>query len=342
VVWWLFLGIIYGFLYLGESLSVFGISLVESFLFLPAHMFLSYGIIYGTISKFIMKDRYWAAFVVTIVLIIATAFISTFINMTAIKAFRAWMHFPYHSNTLYFTLMAGLRGALTVAGFAVAIKLVKQWYLKRIEAEQLEKEKLRAELQSLQGQLHPHFIFNTLNSIYSLALKQSSHTPDAILQLSQLMRYMLTECQGAVIDLEKEIRIIRNYIDLEKNRFGERLDINMNIEGDIKPVKIAPLLLLPFIENSFKHGTHEVLERAWISLDLSVANDTLRYKIINGKAGGPLSIQDSSHVGLKNVKKRLQLLYPDAHHLRITEDDDLFVVSLTIQLHKIKLPVADV
>ena len=234
--------------------------------------------------------------------------------------------------------MAGLRGSMTVAGFAVAIKLVKMWYLKNVENERLEKEKLKAELEVLKGQLNPHFMFNTLNSIYALALKKSDYTPEAIIKLSQLMRYILTDCNATAIDLCKEIEVLNNYIALEKSRFGERLDITVNIQGIIANKMIAPLLLLPFVENSFKHGTSEIIEQPWISMDLRVSDDTLNFKLINGKARTKTSSMTSPEVGLVNVKKRLALLYPEAYKLILTEDDDTYIASLMLQLGNIKSP----
>ena len=117
----------------------------------------------------------------------------------------------------------------------------------------------------LKGQINPHFMFNTLNSIYALALKKSDYTPEAIIKLSQLMRYILTDCNATAIELSKEIQVLNDYIALEKNRFGNRLDITVNIKGAIDNKMIAPLLLLPFVENSFKHGTSEIIDQAWIS-----------------------------------------------------------------------------
>jgi LytS/YehU family sensor histidine kinase len=249
---------------------------------------------------------------------------------------REYLHHPVKPMTFFFSFMGGLRGSMTIAGFAVAIKLIKHCYQKKIETEQLEKERVKAELEILKGQIHPHFMFNTLNSIYSLALKKSDDTPEAILKLSKLMRYILTDCTKVTVELNKEVEVLLHYIELEKSRFGSRLDISVNIKGDIDKHSIAPLLLLPFLENSFKHGANEMIEQAWITLDLQINETALRLKLINGRAidhNNP----NSMHMGLQNVKKRLQLLYPNAHELRITEDADTFVVSLAIELGSIKL-----
>ena len=230
---------------------------------------------------------------------------------------------------------------MTVAGFAVAIKLLKQWYFKNTENQVLEKEKLRAELELLKGQLHPHFMFNTLNGIYSLALKESQRTADAILNLSNLMRYMMTESGQTIIALSQEIEIIRTYIMMEQNRFGDRLDVAVNIQGDMNDKFIAPLILLPFVENGFKHGTSKMSDQAWMSLELMVKDSELKFKLINGKpTHSDKSAVSPSGIGLNNVKKRLGLLYPQGHELRLTEDDSTFIVSLMVQLQKIQITAA--
>jgi hypothetical protein len=339
-VCWAFMGFIYGFLYLGTfRYSSLSLSYMEALLFLPQHMVLSYGIMYLILPRYIIKNRYWEGLAGIAVLILIAALMSpltqTFLILPLRKAFDA----PVNPKNVFHSFMGGLRGSMTVAGFAVAIKLVKYWYFKKVENEILEKEKLKAELQILRAQLQPHFIFNTLNSIYSLSLKKSEQTPEAILKLSELMRYMFAECNGVTISLKKEIESLHNYIELGKTRFRERLDISVNISGDFENKKIAPLLFLPFLENSFKYGTVELLDHAWISLDLAVRDTQLKFKLVNGKSPmhGDTDLI-SNGVGLTNVKKRLTMLYPNAHELRINEDADTFIVLLTLQLEKINLP----
>lgn len=329
---WAFMGFIYAFLYFDEAQQPnFLRSYIESFIYMPQHIILSYGIIYFALPRYIFKNRYWMGIVVIVILMMVAAILSPLTQVFILNPIREALHFQVKHISVFLSFMGGLRGSMTVAGFAVAIKLVKYWYFKKEENAALEKEKLEAELQLLRGQLHPHFVFNTLNSIYSLALKNSQQTPGAILKLSELMRYMFTECSNNSISLAREIEMLKNYIDLARSRYSDRIDINVNIEGNFTKKSIAPLLFLPFVENSFKYGANEMLEQAWISLDLTVDDEALKFKIMNGKPEGIETI--SSGIGLINVKKRLNLLYPDAHELRITEDNDSFIVVLTIQLN---------
>ena len=339
---WGFMGLLYGFLYVEYASSYFGfaISYLEAFIFLPQHMVLSYGIIYLVLPQYIFKNKYWKGIGVILLLILGAAILSPLTQKFLIIPIREWLQIRAQSKSVFSSFMGGLRGSMTVAGFAVAIKLVKHWYFKKVENEILEKEKLKAELQILKGQLHPHFIFNTLNSIYALSIKKSDQASETILKLSDLMRYMFAECDGPTISLTKEIGILNSYIALAKIRFRDRLDMAINISGNFENKKVAPLLFLPFLENSFKYGTDEVLNNAWISLDLHLKGDQLRFKLMNGKCIDQESII-SSGTGLLNVKKRLEMLYPSAHQLRISEDADTFIIQLVLQLDKIKLSEID-
>ena len=137
---------------------------------------------------------------------------------------------------------------------AVAIKLLKYWYANQQAQQVLTQQKLQAELKFLKTQIHPHFLFNTLNNLYALTLKKSERAPEMVLKLSELINYMLYECASDDVPLTKEVKFIRNYGDIEKMRYGDKLDIDIRVTGDVNDRKIAPLVLLPFVENCFKHG----------------------------------------------------------------------------------------
>lgn len=218
----------------------------------------------------------------------------------------------------------------TIAGFTSIIVLFKHWMRKQQEWLQAEKEKVTAELQLLKAQVHPHFLFNTLNNIYSFSLENSSKTPGLILKLSSLLSYMLYDCRSEEVLLEKEVEVMKAYVDLEKERYGNRLEISWNVEGDVKDKFVAPLLLLPFLENAFKHGTSEHLETPWLSVDIAVKMHTLRCKIANSK--NEVVPFHENGIGIQNAKKRLHFLYPGKHELKLSDEGAFFVVSLVMEL----------
>jgi LytS/YehU family sensor histidine kinase len=231
--------------------------------------------------------------------------------------------------------MSGLRGGLQTGGFAAMITLVKHFYRKDQANQQLIQEKLTAELQLLKAQVHPHFLFNTLNNLYSLTLLKSDHAPEVVLKLSALLRYMLYECNAPLVPLHREIRMMQDYVELEKLRYGDRLDLALNVQGNPGGKAVAPLLLLPFLENAFKHGASEQLDQAWIALDLTVKGNLLKMKLINGvsEATEPTGPGTGAHgIGLQNVRKRLDLLYPGRYELKSLREAETFMVTLSLSL----------
>jgi LytS/YehU family sensor histidine kinase len=198
-------------------------------------------------------------------------------------------------------------------------------------AVQLRAEKSEAELRALKGQLHPHFLFNTINNLYALARAKSERTAPVALKLAQLLRYILYESQRPSVPLEQEVQLLRDYVALEKLRFDEgRLMVKMELDLDDPKQAIAPLLLLPLVENAFKHGASEQRDEAHISIAISLKNKMLDVKIENSK---PLETNEPAPgIGLQNLRRQLELLYPEKHQLSIAEGEAAFAVRLKIQV----------
>jgi hypothetical protein len=223
-----------------------------------------------------------------------------------------------------------------ILGFAFMIKLVKRWWQKQKETELLAKEKTKAELQLLKAQVHPHFLFNTLNNIYFFTLTNSTQAPVMIKKLSGMLHYILNECNQPLVPLEKEIKMIRDYMALEKIRYAEQMQMTIEIEDNYDSKMIAPLLLIPFVENSFKHGASKMITQPWVKLNIHIENNRLHFMIINSKPSTNESSISKGNIGLKNVTKRLELLYPGTHELNIVSEQDSYTVYLVLQLHDIK------
>ena len=212
---------------------------------------------------------------------------------------------------------------------STVLKFTIDWFSNERIQHELENQRLTAELAFLKSQINPHFLFNSLNSIYSLAYQGSEDTPEAILKLSEIMRYMLYECNDNKVDLEKEFQYLHNFIDLQKIRFANKAFIDFSIEGKVEGQQIVPLLLIAFIENAFKHG---------------VANNPLKPIMLHIKVDGPqlqFFIKNVKHsnnrdpeggIGLNNVKRRLKLLYPDKFNLDIIDETDTYSVKLSLIL----------
>jgi len=210
------------------------------------------------------------------------------------------------------------------------IKFFKLWTLKQKEWMREQQEKISAQLQLLRAQVPPHFLFNTLKSIYTFSSESSCKTPDLILKLSSLLSYMLYDCRSEEVRLEKEIEMMKNYIDLEKEQHGTNIDVSWNVDGNIRDQFIAPLMILPFLENAFKYGASDEIQKPWLGVDISVKNGSLKCKIANSKSEFVQHNQNGK--GITNVQKRFELLYPGKYELKMNDERDFFVVSLAIRL----------
>ena len=231
---------------------------------------------------------------------------------------------------------------LHVSGIAVSIKLLLFWYQQREQTLEAEKQRAAAELQLLKAQLHPHFLFNTLNNLYAHTLESSPRSPEIVMKLSELLRFMIYESNTPKIPLTKEIKLIQSYIALEKLRYSDRLDISVTIDGDVGKYQIPPLLLLPFAENAFKHGTSRQLDLCWISLNLNMKDSVMYFKLVNSvEPGNGEKHLKTGGLGLQNVKRRLELLYKDRYRFETKRLEEVFVVNLEITLEELQEEYAE-
>ena len=217
-----------------------------------------------------------------------------------------------------------------VCGLLLSLKSLKNWYLKKMESEALTRANTNAELQLLKSQIHPHFLFNTLNNIYSYSLTNKPEAPGLVKKLKQTVHYMVAECNHAYVPLKNELNMIANYIELEKIRYGNRLSMQVELMNPDGNHSIAPLLMIPFVENSFKHGVSQMLDHPRIILKIYVEGNTLHFYLNNSKPPIAENQDLRKGIGLENVRKRLDLLYPDKHKLLIQTKEDSFTVQMEI------------
>lgn len=220
-----------------------------------------------------------------------------------------------------------------MVGIAMAIKLIKIWFKQEKEKFEIEKRTLQSELNLLKAQIHPHFLFNTMNNLYSLSLSQSAKTSEGIAKVSDLLRAVLYDCNEAYIDFEKEIAFISNYIDLQKLRYDNRLMFNFELEGDPKGKRIAPMLYITFIENCFKHGSFNDPELPWIHIFFKISDREISFSAENSKPQliPPKVAEGKNGIGLENVRKRLEILYKNNYSLNINESDTNYKVELNLK-----------
>jgi len=316
------------------------LSLLELTIFwgLILNIFFSYSIVYYLIPKYFKKKKYWQ-FAMAILLVFLIMQFLLQVNSFVISGTPVTKAIGYYKGMELLSyarpgFIRSFGNPPLIFGLFLSLKTLKSWHLEQLKSETLAKENANAELQLLKAQVHPHFLFNTLNNIYSFSLNQSPQAGILVKKLSGMLDYMIHECEEKFVPLEKELGLIQDYMGLEKVRYGKRLNMQVEIHGDFENKVIAPLLMIPFVENSFKHGTSQMLQHPWIKLEITTVRDQLFFKLSNSKPSLFHANKQNKGIGLTNVKKRLQLLYPGKHQLDVSETEDMFTVNMQILLEE--------
>ncbi len=297
----------------------------------------AYAVLYGLIPHFLNRKRYFAfGVLLTLLLILAAAgyqaanyyyFEPTYPQSYATR-FEA---FGYQSMFERITDVS-LTASKGVFFFSPTVLLLLfQFYRDQQRLSEINEQKKTAELTALKNQLNPHFLFNTLNNVYALAVKKSDKTPEVISKLSDILDYVLYRCNEDYVPLEKEVELIENYLTLEKIRYGKRVVVTFDPDYE-QGTRIAPLLLLTFVENAFKHGVSQEINRATIDISLRTQGQRIIFCIKNTVPTEVPQDEDTKPaIGLKNVRKQLELLYPNAHRLQLDEAKGTFAVTLDLK-----------
>lgn len=234
----------------------------------------------------------------------------------------------YFNSAMYVVQVTAV--TLFIVIFVGMLRFAVDWFELEARKKEMENEKLIAELNFLKAQINPHFLFNTLNNLYYLAYSKSENTTEVIAKLSQMMRYMIYDSNHPKVLLTKEIEYMQSYISLERMRLNNQIPIQLDIQGSVENVWIAPLIFITFLENAFKHGVSNDNPKAWIKISISLNGNECVYRVENSKDSKPENAK--SGIGLQNVKRRLELSYPNHHHLTIEDKPDVYIVQLNLTL----------
>lgn len=276
------------------------------------------------IPKYLTKQKYTVYFVLTLVLVIFCL---------VLQGIFDYLMFGFliglrGNSSLYVSVAYNFSHTFFYLILMVALKFSIDWYEQRKLLQDMRVEKLRAELNYLRSQVNPHFLFNALNNLYALTLKKSDFAPDVVLKLSAMMEYMLYESDETQVPLEKEIRYLENYLELEKLRHGDQADIKMSVTGLTDSCTVPPFLLLPLVENAFKHGISKTIHDAYLHVSICVGSD-IEVLVVNNKINREAGSQ-AGGIGLVNLRNRLELLYAGQYDLQTVELQTEYRVSLKI------------
>ncbi len=308
----------YGFIIAKELINVF---------FLAAIVYIN---LYYLIPKYLsQKHFFWYLNLLILVALIITP-------LKTMVFYLFYSNYPETQTDLIQEQGSIFLATFFIGGISTVYKIMNDWVIHQREVTDLENKNLQSELNFLKSQINPHFLFNTLNNLYALTLKKSEKAPEIVLKLSEMMRYMLYECNERRVPLIKEVNYIKNYLELEKLRQTKNFNIKFQLDGEIRHQKIAPLMFIPFLENSFKHGLSNQISSGFVNIKLNVEEKEVFLEIENSKAPTlPKSNmgKKSGGIGLVNIRKRLNLLYPDQYLLFVEEDPNRYKVNFKLQLN---------
>jgi two-component system, LytTR family, sensor kinase len=323
----------YNTLYLGFLWNDYVNSFFEFVIILPFYIGITYFNIYYLIPKYLANQKVWQYIAILIALVLATVVCFQIItNQLVIANFcpKSYRSFPLFDpkktiKECFYTV--------SLVGLVTGIKLTKDWLWQEQQLQVMEKQRIKTELEFLKSQIQPHFFFNTLNNLYSLSVRKSDLAPEVVLKLSDLMSYMLYESDNPETTLKKEIEHIQNYLDLEKLRFGNRLFLDFEIDGSTEGIKIPPLLLLPFIENAFKHGTSHENGELKLKILFKVQPQSVVFEVTNPRfVGNRPHRKKHKGLGMKNVKRRLDLLFGETYQLQVNPSESEYFISLELPI----------
>jgi len=284
------------------------------------------------VPRFLLRRRGWRYAGMLLLGLVAISMMNVLFARYAMPALQMLPPHRHHGFDFWRTATFPLYPAILAFALSSALRLMMEWLKTERERQDMESEKLTSELAFLKSQINPHFLFNTLNNICSLARKKSDSTEEAIIRLSQIMRYMLQDSKDEKVSLAREVEYLQSYIELQKMRLPGQVKVDFTVEGNPELVSIEPLLLIPFVENAFKHGV-SYQEESEIGIRLACTGNSVAFHVINRvvRSQGE-RIEQGSGIGLKNVMRRLELLYPGRHRLEALESENRYIVELEITL----------
>jgi two-component system, LytTR family, sensor histidine kinase AlgZ len=313
---------------MGPSNISYGLGVFNMILWVPVFILFSYPMVYLAVPHLLLQGKFWQFMLVVLLWGVFGLFINLGFRNYLYGPLEEWFGLSYLPQRM--SVAESYLCMATSAASPMIIKFFKLWTMKQQELIKMKVAKNKADLQLLKAQVHPEFFFQTLASIHDQSIKTPSRTPEQILKLSSLLSYMLYNCKMPTVSLDKEATMMRYYADLEQERCIDGMDLSWSADGDLEDLFIAPLLILPFLENAFKYGISEHIPKSWLSVTISVKGDDILFKIANSKDADAHFISEGE--GIRKVRARLEKIYPQAHQLRIDDEGDFFVVTLQLNL----------
>lgn len=291
-------------------------------------MLVTYSNYFILLPRYLKHQKTWKYLVEFIIPFAVLIFTRVHLQRYIMESFD--IHERYYYTTFYIVQLSFDTILITI--FVGMLRFATGWFELEARRKQIENDKLVNELKFLKAQINPHFLFNTLNNLYYLAYSQSPNTTEVIAKLSQMMRYMIYDSNYQQVLLTKEIEYMKNYISLERLRLNNEVPIDFEVEGEVESKLITPLIFITFLENAFKHGVSANNPESWVKINIQVKDNVCTYTVENTKLKGVIETKEKSGIGLQNLKRRLELSYPERYTLTTDDQPDHYFVQLKLSL----------
>lgn len=293
-----------------------------------------YAVMYLLVEKYLIRGRYILFFIFAIIFILIDASVSYFIYLKAISPLRESFGLMPWKDVSFPQLLKGMTGVLMITGSATTIRFLKLWHLKQQEIDLLKSEKITREMKFIDTYIQPSFVPQLLKKVYSFSVASSHKVPEMLERMQRILSYLIDECNQGTVPISKEVEAIKDFLQLEKLTNSGRLTINYDLNTDPGNKRIVPFILFPLIENNFRQVNDNITDNHWVNIRLHIADNSLTLEIKNSKPVETSNLMNYETSNLQQIRKRLELLYPQSHKLNIIIEEETFIIRLEVSLNR--------
>jgi hypothetical protein len=337
IIWFTYFITIYslrpGSSYIGYN-SFLRYTIAETLILMSVDVLFCYSVVYLLLPRYLLKGRYILFFLFIAVFIFLDASVSYFFYLIFINPLRALFELPLWKEISFPQLLIGMSSVLMITGIATTIKFLKLWYLKEQELTLLKSEKLTAELKFIDSYIQPSFVPLLLKKVYSFSVAASHKVPEMLSCMQKILTYLIDECTQSTVPIKHELEAIKDFLTLETLTNSGRLSINYEMNFDPGSKRIVPFILFPLIENNFRQVNDNISDKQWVNIVFALNDSTLKLEIKNSKPVETSNLMNYETTNLQQIRKRLELLYPDSHKLQIVIEEEVFSIRLEMSLNR--------
>ncbi len=308
---------------------------IETLITMSIDIVFCYSVMYLLVPRYLIRGKYILFFLFMVVFILIDASVSYFYYLNFINPLRQYFDLPVWEKVKFPQLLIGMSGVLMITWSATTIRFLKLWHLKQQEFDLLKSEKISKELKFIDTYIQPSFVPLLLKKVYSYSVASSHKVPEMLERMQRILSYLIDECNQSTVPISREIEAVKDFLHLEKLTNASRLNIQYDLNADAGNKRIVPFIIFPLIENNFRQVNDNITDNHWVNIALAIADNSLSLEIKNSKPVETSNLMNYETSNLHQIRKRLELLYPESHKLNIIIEEEAFIIRLEIALNRV-------